>query len=113
MRASVLGMLDVQVMHRNGADIRVLKEAGVRKADLVVAMTGVDEINILVCMGAKLISKGVKTIARVSNPDYIDKPVDHREELGMDALICPELSLAREIAQVVSIPSALDVGDFR
>ena len=107
-----LDMLDVQVMHRNGADIRVLKEAGVRKADLVVAMTGVDEINILVCMGAKLISKGVKTIARVSNPDYIDKPVDHREELGMDALICPELSLAREIAQVVSIPSALDVGDF-
>jgi len=107
-----LGMLDVQVLHKNGADIRVLRDAGVAKVDLVVAVTGMDEINILACMGAKLISKRVKTIARVSNPDYINKPVDHREELGMDALICPELSLAREITQVISIPPALDIEDF-
>jgi trk system potassium uptake protein TrkA len=104
--------LDVQAIHGNGADIKILELAGVKKAELMVAVTGVDEINILACMGAKLVNRKIKTIARVSNPDYINKPVDHREELGMDAMICPELSLAREITQVISVPAALDVEDF-
>jgi trk system potassium uptake protein TrkA len=104
--------LDVQVINGNGADIKILQRAGVTKAELVVAVTGVDEINILACMGAKLLAKNIKTIARVSSPDYINKPVDRREELGMDAMICPELSLAHEITQVISVPSALDVEDF-
>jgi len=107
-----VGELDVQVIQGNGADVKLLQQVGIRNADLVVALTGVDEINIVACMGAKLHSKRARTIARVSNPDYINKPVDHRRELGMDVMVCPELSLAREIAQVVSIPAALDVENF-
>ncbi|OFV67776.1 Trk system potassium transporter TrkA [Methanosarcinales archaeon] len=107
-----VGELDVQVIQGNGADVKLMQQVGVKKADLVVALTGVDEVNIVACMGAKLLSRRVKTIARVSNPDYINEPVDHRKELGMDVMVCPELSLAREIAQVVSIPAALDVENF-
>ncbi|RZN14625.1 MAG: Trk system potassium transporter TrkA [Methanosarcinales archaeon] len=104
--------LDVQAMHGNGADINILQNAGVVKAGLIVAVTGMDEINILACMAAKLLSKNIKTIARVSSPDYINKPVDSREELGVDAMICPELSLAREIVKVISVPCAVSIEDL-
>ncbi|NMG82691.1 MAG: Trk system potassium transporter TrkA [Methanosarcinales archaeon] len=104
--------LDVQSIHGNGADINVLQSAGVADTGLLVAVTGVDEINILACMAAKLLSKNIKTIARVSSPDYINKPVDSREQLGMDAMICPELSLAHEIAKVILVPCAVNIEDL-
>lgn len=104
--------LDVQTIRGNGADVKVLIEAGIRNADLVVAVTGIDETNIVASMAAKLIKKGIKTIARVSNPEYMDKPVSSREELGMNAMICPELALASEMYQVLSVPPAISVEDF-
>ena len=108
----VLG-LDVQVVQGNGADIKVLKQAGVEKSDLVVAVTDHDELNIVASMGAKLLTgNGTKTIAMVSNPDYINEPVTMREQVGMNIMICPELSLAYEMYQILSIPSAVDVQDF-
>jgi trk system potassium uptake protein TrkA len=105
--------LDVQVIQGNGADIKVLKQAGVENSDLVVAVTDHDELNIVACMAAKLLTKnGTKTIAMVSNPDYINEPVTMREQIGMNIMICPELSLAYEMYQILSIPSAVDVQDF-
>lgn len=104
--------LDVQVIQGNGADIKLLGRANIDKAELVVAVTGVDEINIVACMASKLLNDKVKTIARVSNPDYIDRPISVREKVGMNAMICPELSLASEISQILSIPEAIDVEDF-
>ncbi len=104
--------LDIQVIQGNGADVKLLKKARIDKANLVVAVTGVDEVNIVACMASKLLNKDVKTIARVSNPDYIDRPVSVRESVGMNAMICPELSLASEINRILSIPEAIDVEDF-
>ncbi|HLB71074.1 MAG: Trk system potassium transporter TrkA [Candidatus Methanoperedens sp.] len=104
--------LDVQVLHGNGADVKLLKKANIDKAELVVAVTGVDEVNIVTCMASKLLNNKVKTIARVSNPDYIDRPVSVRETVGMNAMICPELSLASEINQILSIPEAINVENF-
>ncbi len=105
--------LDVQIIQGNGADIKVLKQAGVEKSDLVVAVTDHDELNIVASMGAKLLTgNGTKTIAMVSNPDYINEPVTMREQVGMNIMICPELSLAYEMYQILSIPSAVDVQDF-
>ena len=61
--------LDVLCIHGNGASISVLMEAGAREADLVIAVTGVDETNLVCCLIAK--TMGAKhTIARVRNPDY-------------------------------------------
>lgn len=105
--------LDVQVIQGNGADVKRLKEAEVQHSDLIVAATGNDEVNIVASLAAKLLSnKRIKTIARVSNPDYIDEPVAIREQVGMNIMICPELSLADEMYQILSVPSALDVQDF-
>ncbi|NOR49126.1 MAG: Trk system potassium transporter TrkA [Methanosarcinaceae archaeon] len=105
--------LDVQVIQGNGADVKILKQAGVENSDLVVAVTDHDELNIVACIAAKLLTKnGTKTIAMVSNPDYINEPVTMREQIGMNIMICPELSLAYEMYQILSIPSAVDVQDF-
>jgi trk system potassium uptake protein len=104
--------LDVQVIQGNGADIKLLKKANIEKTELVVAVTGVDEVNIVACMASKLMNDKVKTIARVSNPDYIDRPVSVRQTVGINAMVCPELSLASEINQILSIPEAINVEDF-
>ena len=69
-------------------------------------------------MTAKLITRGksgwkeTKTIARVSNPDYIDSPVTSRAQVGVDIMICPELSLASEVAEILSSPSAISAEMF-
>lgn len=104
--------LDVQVIQGNGADVKVLNKANIVKTELVVAVTGVDEVNIVACMASKILNNKVRTIARVSNPDYIDRPVDVRETVGMNAMVCPELSLASEINQILSIPEAINVENF-
>ncbi|MCK4937298.1 MAG: Trk system potassium transporter TrkA, partial [Methanosarcinales archaeon] len=105
--------LDVQVIQGNGANVKILKQAGVEKSDLVVAVTSHDELNIVASLAAKLITQNrTKTIAMVSNPDYINEPVTMREQVGMNIMICPELSLAYGMYQILSVPSAVDVQDF-
>ena len=109
--------LDVLVIEGNGANADLLSKV-LQNADLLVAVTGVDEVNIVACMTTKLITrsktgwKDTKTIARVSNPDYIDSPVTSRSQVGVDLMICPELALASEIADVLSSPSAIDAEMF-
>ena len=106
--------LDVQVINGNGANVSILSNV-LENADLLVAVTGNDEVNIVACMASKLIVEGkkpIKTIARVTNPDYIDKPVAKRTQIGIDTMICPELALASEVADVLSIPSAIDAEVF-
>jgi trk system potassium uptake protein TrkA len=109
--------LDVLVIEGNGANAEILSRV-LQNADLLVAVTGVDEVNIVACMTAKLITKNkigwkdTKTIARVSNPDYIDSPVTSRAQVGVDLMICPELALASEVADILSSPSAIDAEMF-
>ncbi|AAM04894.1 TPA: Trk system potassium transporter TrkA [Methanosarcina acetivorans] len=109
--------LDVLVVEGNGANADILSKF-LHNADLLVAVTGVDEVNIVTCMTTKLITrnklswKDTKTIARVSNPDYIDSPLTSRAQVGVDLMICPELALASEVADVLSSPSAIDAEMF-
>ncbi len=106
--------LDVQIIQGNGANVSILSNV-LQNTDLLVAVTGNDEVNIVACMASKLIvedNKPIKTIARVTNPDYIDKPVAKRMQIGIDIMICPELALASEVADVLSIPSAIDAEVF-
>ncbi|WMW22320.1 Trk system potassium transporter TrkA [Methanolobus mangrovi] len=106
--------LDVHVLHGNGANVSILQDV-LEGAGLLVAVTGSDEVNIVACMASKLIVKDkdrLKTVARVSNPDYIDKPVAKRSQIGIDIMVCPELSLASEVARILAIPSAIDADYF-
>ena len=103
--------LDAMCIHGNGASISVLMEAGAREADLVIAVTGVDETN-LVC---SLIAKSVgaqHTIARVRNPEYRRDADMLKREIGLDMVINPDLAAAEEIARILSFPAAISVEPF-
>ncbi len=102
---------DVMGISGNGANYDVLQEAGAARADLLIAATSSDELNILSCLMAKKI--GTKnTIARVRNPEYAQQLVFLREELGLSMLVNPEFEAARDISRVLRFPSAITLECF-
>lgn len=97
---------DVMVVQGNGASMQVLEQAGIRGADLVIAATSGDEINLLCCIVAKKMA-GVHTIARVRSPEYLEQLVFLKEELGLSMTVNPEFRAAREIYHLLKFPSFL------
>ena len=95
----------------NAASHEVLKEAGVEEADLLIAVTGSDELNMLSCLVAKKVG-GCKTIARVRNPIYHKELQYIKEELGLSMAINPEQQAAREISRILRSPSAINIETF-
>ena len=103
--------LDLMCVEGNGASISVLEEAGARTADLVIAVSNLDETNLVCCLIAK--TMGAKhTIARVRNPDYRRDAALLKREIGMDMVINPDLAAAEEIARILSFPAAISVEPF-
>ena len=103
--------LDVLCMEGNGASINVLLEAGVRQADLVIAVTGYDEVNIMCCLIAKKLG-AQHTVARIRNPEYFDESSLLKREVGLDMIINPEYAAAQEIGRILRVPSAFSVESF-
>lgn len=102
-------VLDVQVIKGSGSSWSILEEAGVHKADMLVAVTEADELNMIACLIAK--QCGVTTtVARVRNPEYAETPVFSTGQLvGIDLIINPERVTAYEISKIVKNPEALSV----
>jgi trk system potassium uptake protein TrkA len=103
--------LDVITLNGNGASYDTLREAGADKADLLIAITGADEINLLCCITARKLG-AAHTIARVRNPEYDRQMFFLREELGLSLAINPEQAAADEISRLLSLPSASRVDSF-
>ena len=97
--------LDVIGYSGNGATYTTLMEADVSKADLLIATTASDEINILCCLTAHKLGTQ-HTIARVRNPEYSEKSGFLRDGLGISMVINPELAAAQEIARILRFPAA-------
>ena len=95
----------------NGASINVLMEAGVETADILIAVTGSDELNLLCCLIAQKAGH-CQTIARVRNPIYSKEIGFIKERLGVTMFINPELAAAQEISRVLHFPSALKIDTF-
>jgi trk system potassium uptake protein TrkA len=96
--------LDVMVIEESGKRIDTLEQAGVRNADVLIAVTDSDEINIMVCMIAKKVSN-IKTVARIRNPEYCTEgTLFSNEQLGIDYIIDPERLTAIEIAKLIKTP---------
>lgn len=95
----------------NGASFNVQTDAGVEDADLFIAVTGADELNLLCCLIAKKSGK-CQTIARVRNPMYSKEISFIREQLGISMIINPELTTAREILKLLKFPSAIKIDTF-
>lgn len=95
----------------NGASYSTQLEAGIEHADLFIAVTGQDELNLLCCTVAKR-AGNLAAIAMVRNPDY-SKEVDYFcEKLGLAMIINPDLVAARAISRILTLPNALDLTSF-
>jgi len=103
--------LDVIGFVGNGASYHMLLEAGIKTADLLIAVTGSDELNLLCCLIAKK-AGDCHTIARVRNPQYNDEIDFIREELGLSMTINPELEAAIDIYRIIQLPSAIKIDPF-
>jgi trk system potassium uptake protein TrkA len=99
--------LNVSAIRGNSASVDVLKSVEIEKADVFLAVTGNDEVNMLSGLLAKKFG-AKKVVVRVSNPDYVDRPIVRDHMLGFDLVVCPQLALANEIANLLMIPGAVD-----
>ena len=103
--------LDILSIEGNGATYATQMEAGVDEAELVIAVTAQDELNLLCCLIAKKI--GAKhTIARVRNPEYAEELSLISDDLGLSLSVNPELICATEMARTLRIPSAIKTDTF-
>ena len=102
---------DVMGLVGNGASYSVQKEAGVDRTNLLIAVTGSDEINLLCCLFAKK-AGNCNTIARVRDPLYSKEIQYIKEELGLSMIINPEYAAAVEISRLLRFPSADKIDTF-
>lgn len=102
---------DVMGVVGNGACMDIQNEASVANADVVIAMTQGDELNILACMVAKKMG-AQKTIARVRNPDYRKQITVMKDYLGISMIVNPEMETANEIFNLINLPSVAQVEHF-
>jgi trk system potassium uptake protein TrkA len=104
--------LDVAVVEGSGASPSVLEAAGITDAGLLLAVTSIDEINLVCCMSVRGGDDMVK-VARVSNPDFYAEGSHLRPELfGVDVMINPERELALETIQLLASTAATDIATF-
>ena len=106
-----MATMDVQCIYGNGTNLATLNEAGIREANLLIAVTDHDELNMLSCLIGR--KAGVsQTIARVRDPNYYNDINFIKEELGLAMVINPEFAAAQDIFRLLQIPAALDVDTF-
>lgn len=103
--------LDAMGIVGNGISYQTLLEAGIADTDLLIAVTGSDEQNLLCCVIARK-AGNCKTIARVRNPIYNNEIEFLRKEFGLAMVINPELTAAAEIARIFQFPSAVKIDSF-
>lgn len=98
---------DVIAVHGNCASMATLRQAGVMDADLLIAATSADEVNLLCCSTAHGLNPNLHTIARIRNPEYIDQIYEMRDTFGLSMAINPEKQAATEIERLLKYPGFL------
>ena len=98
---------DIMVVHGNCASMPVLRQAGILEADLLIAATGADEINLLCCMSAHQMNKKLHTIARIRNPEYTSQIYEIRDAFALSLTVNPERQAAEEIEKLLKYPGFL------
>jgi trk system potassium uptake protein len=109
---SIMESLGVKVIIENGAAFSVLEKAGVKSADMLIAVTNLDEINTVACMMAKKYDVPL-TVCRIRDSGYVDKNIGlNPKHLGIDVLINPEQIAAAEILKILHFPDASEIEYF-
>jgi len=103
--------LDVMCIRGNGANMRTLLEADIESADVIIAVTGNDELNMVCCLAAKQL--GAKySIARIRDPEYTESLTMLQKKLDIDQVINPERASALEISRLLRFPFAINIESF-
>lgn len=109
---NIMSKYDVIAIQGNAASLDTLEEAGIRKADLLIAATNFDEINLLACFTARSIKKNIHTIGRIRNPEYRNQAYAMRDLFGLNLIINPERQAADEIGRLLKYPGFLKIDTF-
>jgi len=105
--------IDVQVITGSGSSPLILEEAGIRNAEILLAVTNKDETNLVACLIADIISPATKKLARIRDADYDKYHKNFRSNAPhISTIINPEVEVVRTIDKLMSVPGAVDVGDF-
>lgn len=104
---STVERYDLICVQGNCASMTVLNQAGVKEADLLVAVTNHDEINLLCCTTAHSMNPKLHTIARIRNPEYNEQAYKMRDVFGLSLVINPENQAATEIHRLLKYPGFL------
>lgn len=108
---NVTNTVDVMGVVGNGASFKVQSEAGVQNADILIAVTESDEVNLLCCMIARKTGRS-HTIARVSDPVYMAEIPYIKKELGLAMTLNPEAATAGDITRLCKMPAAIEIDTF-
>ena len=100
-------LFDAMGVAGNCASMEVLKSAGVEEADLLIAVTDADELNLLSCMTAHGMNEKIHTIARIRNPEYTDQIMTMRNVFPLSMTVNPERQTAVEIERLLKYPGFL------
>jgi len=105
--------LDVQVVTGSGSSPVVLEEAGIQDAEIILAVTNSDEINLVACLVADIISPSTKKLARIRDADFDNYHENFRETAPhIDTIINPDTEVVKTIYRMMSVPGAVDIGEF-
>ena len=108
---AITSRCDIMGIVGNGATHTIQRDAGIESADLLIAVTDSDELNLLCCVVAKK-EGNCQTIARVKNPEYSKETPYLKGQLGLAMAINPEYAAAEEIARVLRFPAAIKIEPF-
>ncbi len=100
-------LYDVMAVNGNCATMNVLVHAGVKDADLLIAATNADEMNLLCCLTAHGINPNLRTIARIRNPEYSEQIYMMKDNFALSLLVNPERQAAMEIERLLKFPGFL------
>ena len=104
---------DVQVVLGSGSSPVVLSEAGIKSAEILLAVTNKDETNLVACLMASMLSPSTKKLARIRNADYDDYHAHFQSHSPhIDTVINPEIEVVKTIDRLMQVPGAVDVGEF-
>ena len=105
--------LDVRVISGSGSNPLILEEAGLKQAEIIAAVTDSDDTNLVACLVADIISPATKKLARIRDVGYDEFHDTFREHAPhIDTIINPEIEVVKTIDKLMTIPGAVDVGEF-
>ncbi|MEA1967489.1 MAG: Trk system potassium transporter TrkA [Thermodesulfobacteriota bacterium] len=109
----LLDDLDVQVIVASGSSPVVLENAGIRDAEILLAVTDSDEANLVACLAANILSPATKKLARIRDGDFDNyHGIFQKEAPYIDAVINPEIEVVKTIYRLMKVPGAVDIGAF-